>query len=72
MSNRPLFEIDKSVFPWSCLPYGIDASNFIDITAIGDGWRKYMDTSTGRIHDGEEYAKLMNNEFAVQPHNKEQ
>lgn len=53
--HEPLFEIDYSTAPPSCLPTSIDRSGLIDITAIGDQWRKYIDPSTGRVHDGAKY-----------------
>ena len=53
--REPLFEINYSTMPPSCLPTSIDQSGLIDITAIGDPWRRYLEPSTGRVHDGAEY-----------------
>lgn len=55
----PLYEIDNSQQPPSCLPAHLDKSNLIDITTLADPWRKYMDAVTGKIHDGAEYYKLL-------------
>jgi hypothetical protein len=67
MRNEPIYEINNSEFPPSCLPTSLDKSNLIDITCIGDQWRKYLDTSNGKVHDGAEYyaASLRAREFGV-------
>ena len=51
------YKIDKSLSPPSCLPYGLDIDRFLDITCVGDVWRKYLDPDSGKIHDGEFYYK---------------
>jgi hypothetical protein len=44
----------------TCLPASLDRSNLKDITCVGDTWRKFLDVSTGTIHDGAVYyAKAM-------------
>jgi hypothetical protein len=44
----------------TCLPASLDRSNLKDITCIGDAWSKFLDVSTGKIHDGAVYyAKAM-------------
>lgn len=55
MKSEPLYEIDRSIFPPACLPTGIDKSNLVDVTRIGDQWRKYLDTSTDKLHDCAKY-----------------
>jgi hypothetical protein len=39
----------------SCLPAAIDHSELIDVTCIGDSFRKYVDRTTGKLHDSAEY-----------------
>lgn len=41
--------------PQSFLPVDLDISGFIDITAVSDSWRKYLDPKTNLIHDCAEY-----------------
>jgi hypothetical protein len=55
-NNEPLYEVDHSTMPPSCLPTRLDRSNLVDITCIGDSWRRYLDTQTGETHDGAVYA----------------
>ena len=43
----------------SFLPADLDTSNLIPITTIGDRWSKYLDTTTGKVHDSEAYYKQM-------------
>lgn len=38
----------------TCFPAGLDQSSFIDVTAITDYWRKFID-SHGEMHDCEKY-----------------
>ena len=54
--------------PPSCLPSNLDEANLVDITQVQDSWRKYLDTSTGRIHDGGVYYKLAVNQGTLEPH----
>ncbi|SOD15943.1 hypothetical protein [Nitrosomonas ureae] len=49
------YEIDLSTSPPSCLPAGMDKSNFRDITRRGDQWKRYLDVETGKEHDCSEY-----------------
>ncbi len=56
--NEQLYEEDHGTVPPICLPKGLDRSNFVDITRIGDSWRRYLDTQTGKMHDGAVYADL--------------
>jgi hypothetical protein len=58
MAQQPLFEIDESISPPSCLPVGLDMSSLVDITAIGDSWRKYLHTESSRVYDCAEYYRL--------------
>jgi len=39
----------------TCLPVGLDQSDFIDITPIGSMYRVFLDTKTGKKHDCKEY-----------------
>jgi hypothetical protein len=50
-----LYTVDLSTMPPSCLPTDLDGSNLVDITRMGDPWRRYLDTHTGKTHDGAEY-----------------
>lgn len=50
----PMYDIipgDPSI----CLPSGMNRFDLVDITVIGDRWRRYLDTKTGEIHDGAVY-----------------
>lgn len=58
-------EHDGSGLP-ICLPSNLDRSNLLDITTLGDAYRRYMDTRTGVIHDGAEYRR----KIATQPIDK--
>ena len=55
MKKDQQYEIDNSISPPSCMPVGVDLENLLDITSIGEPWRRYLDTSTGAIHDGSIY-----------------
>ena len=55
-NNEPLYAVDRSTMPPSCLPAHLDRSHLVDITRIGDSWRRYLDTQTGETHDGAVYA----------------
>ena len=54
-----IYKMDTSIFPSPCLPANIDDSEFVDITAAGDAFRKYFDPKTGKTHDGATYHKQM-------------
>lgn len=60
MRNAPMYEVDVSLTPPSCLPAGVDRGDFVDITTVGAPWRVYLDTQTGTVHDGSVYAAEMN------------
>lgn len=51
---KPEYEVNRNIIPPSCLPVDLDA-NLVDITCIGDTWRRYVDAETGDIHDGAKY-----------------
>jgi hypothetical protein len=53
--TEALYEIDRSRSPPSCLPVGLDRSNLIAITCVGDPWQKYLDIDTNEIHDSAMY-----------------
>lgn len=56
MTNyNPQFDVDHSTMPPSCLPTDLDRSNLMDITRLGDSWKRYVDTKTGETHDGSVY-----------------
>lgn len=58
-NNEPMYTVDRSTMPPSCLPTHLDRSNLIDITHVDDAWRRYLDTQTGTTHDGAVYAEKM-------------
>ena len=41
--------------PPSFLQADLDTEHLIDITCLGDPFRRYMDEKTGEIHDGAKY-----------------
>lgn len=45
----------KTIRPVTCLPVGIDKSDFIDATPFGSAFRKFIDAKTGIEHDCEKY-----------------
>lgn len=49
------YVVDRSTQPPSCYPEGIDRRQWVDLTTIGDMWRKYLDIQTDEIHDGAVY-----------------
>ena len=55
-NNDPLYTVDHSTMPPSCLPTHLDRSNLVDITQVFDSWRRYLDKRTGETHDGAVYA----------------
>lgn len=48
------YEVNRNIMLPSCLPVGLNAE-LLDITCVGDAWRRYIDAKTGDIHDGAEY-----------------
>lgn len=46
---------DRTQHPPLFLPTGLDLCELVDITCVGDAWRRYLDPATGQIHDGAEY-----------------
>ena len=62
----PLYEIDLSLDPPSCLPSGIDMSSLIDVTQIQDRWKRYMDTKTKKLHICAEYYAKMQRELRTE------
>ena len=53
------YTVNHGEFPRSCLPREVYYAELVDITAIGDSWRKYLEPSTGKIHDGAVYYAQM-------------
>ena len=53
-----MYIINKTKFPYSCLPENIDETELIDITPVNSVWRKYQDPKTDKIHDCEEYYNM--------------
>ena len=51
------YKLNNSSYPPSFLPEDLDESNLQDITAMGNAFRVYLDTSTGKVHDGAVYHK---------------
>jgi hypothetical protein len=58
MMNRHLWECDMSRTPPSFLPSGINTSNFVEVTVVGDVWAKFLDTQSGELHDGKVYRAM--------------
>jgi hypothetical protein len=54
-SAQVRWDCDTSDWPHSFLPANIDRTGWVDVTAIGDSWRKYLDPATGVTHDGAAY-----------------
>jgi hypothetical protein len=44
--------------PPSFLPSGINTSNFVEVTVVGDVWAKFLDTQSGELHDGKVYRAM--------------
>lgn len=57
--QEPLFEINTSCSPPSCLPTGVKSYNLIDVTRISNSWKVYLDPDTGKVYDGAEYYKQL-------------
>lgn len=55
-NGRTEYVIDHSEFPPSCLPSYVSRGSLIDITRVGDLWRRYLDPYSGQEHDGAVYA----------------
>lgn len=49
------YVVNRSIYPPSCFPAWMDTDDFIDITRIGDSWRRYFDPVTRTEHDCAEY-----------------
>jgi len=47
----------------SFLPIGINTDSLVDITRVGDCWRRFIDPNTGKVHDGAEYYKKYQEEM---------
>lgn len=45
------YTTDRSSNPPTCFPDNLDTTGFIDVTNVGDTWRKFLDPKTGDIHD---------------------
>ena len=52
---KPRWDLDTSTTPPSFLPAGLDRSDLVDVTRLGDAFRRYLDTITGRELVGAEY-----------------
>lgn len=60
MSNETApYILDRISKPPICLPIGLDRGNLVDITRLGDAWRRYLDTQTGKVIDGAECWAMM-------------
>lgn len=49
------YYIDLNTYPPICLPKSIKRLDLIDITCVGDKWRKYTEQRTGHIYDCADY-----------------
>ena len=61
--------IDKDAMPPICVPSDLDLTKCIEVTVMGDTWRRYLD-GTGKLHDGKKYFKQMQEEFFSHPEAK--
>lgn len=41
---------------------GVDTSDLVDVTCVGDYWRKFINIKTGKIVDCADFAKLATKE----------
>jgi hypothetical protein len=57
---KPAWEFDRSTSPPSFYPAGMEVNNLVDVTRVGDIFRRYLDPASGRIHDGAEFFKRAN------------
>jgi len=46
-----IFVLDQSGHVTFCFPEGLDTSGFIEVTCVGDSFKKFLDPSTGDVHD---------------------
>lgn len=53
------YKFDPSTAPPTLLPAGLPMENLVDITRVGDPYRRFLDQITGKVHDGAEYRKLI-------------
>ena len=63
MKIQPFYTMDNTIDPPSFLPTDLDTSILLDITRIGDEWRRYIHPHTGKIHDCAEYVKQSKREY---------
>ena len=55
----PHYAVDLRAFPPICLPtptFERNRHRLVDITELGDSWRRFLDPGTGELHDGAVYA----------------
>lgn len=57
MKESGYFVFDCSQTPPVFLPRELIGANLVDITQMSHRFRVYLDTKTGKIHDGAEYAR---------------
>ncbi len=57
MRDELFYEIDHSTMPPSCFPCGMDTSDLVNVSRIGDAWARYINTRTGGSVDCAEYAE---------------
>lgn len=51
--------------PPTVLPTAVyEAGGLIDVTRVGDGYRRFIHEASGTVHAGDEYAKQMAAELA--------
>lgn len=55
--------MDYSTTPPTCLPKDVFSGELVDITAVGDSYRVFLDPQTGVTHDGAEYAEMARARF---------
>ena len=70
LKNERAFKVNRILTPPSCLPADLDPSRLMDITALGDPWRRYVDPETKEVHDCAKYwneAQLTQNIEEVTP-----
>lgn len=51
----------RSAWPVTILPEDVydRRAELVDVTAIGDAYRKFLDPVTGKVYDGAEYARKL-------------
>lgn len=57
MRSEPMYEIDHGTMPPTCFPVGMDQSNLVNVSRVGDSWARFIDTATGKEVDCAEYAE---------------